>query len=763
MLSIRILLVLLATTFLFGFSHGQKIGLVLSGGGASGVAHVGVLKALEENRIPIDYITGTSMGALVGALYASGYSPAQIEAMFTSDEIKKWTEGILDEKYEYYLRQKDEDASWVTFKLNLDTMLEQSLPTNLVAPNAIDFGLMATFSTASAACDYNFDNLFVPFRCVASDIQNRVPVIFGDGNISTGVRASISYPFFIKPIKVDGNLLFDGGLYNNFPTDIMCNDFNPDFVIGSNVSYNFPPPSEDDVLSQIKTILVANTDYDIKCEKGIVMEPETKGYPTFDFGNNAEIIEIGYQTALKYIDSIKAALPNLKPDYDVEQRRIDFNKTKPRLVFDDIFVTGINKSQVPYIFNSLGFKKDTVTMDKLKQEYVKLLSDDKIKGAYPRSMYNKETGKFNLLLDIEKEKDLFISFGGNFSSRPINEGFIGLQYNYLGNTAISLTANSYFGKFYSSALAKARLDFPWKIPFYLSTQYTVNKWDYFKSSTAFFEDVKPSYLVIGDSYVESKLGFPIGNKAKLDIGASVGTQKYTYYQTTDFQQTDTADFTEFNGNSMFIAYEADDRNLKLYPTRGSFLQIQARYTLGEEYTQPGSTAINKDVFIGDWHWYRLRLKYDKYFNRKHNFRYGMLVEALWSNQPFFDNYTASILAAPAFRPIPATMTLFQANLRAHSYAAAGLKSIYLINKNIQLRLEGYILQPYQKILSGTSDDKAGYGPVFNIRHYIGSFSTVYTTPIGPVAINLNYYHGETEPFSILFHFGYILFNKSVQH
>ena len=86
------------------FANSQKVGLVFSGGGSSGVSHIGVLKALEENEIPIDYITGTSMGALVGALYASGYSPEEIEELFVSEQFKQWAEGILDEKYVYYFR-----------------------------------------------------------------------------------------------------------------------------------------------------------------------------------------------------------------------------------------------------------------------------------------------------------------------------------------------------------------------------------------------------------------------------------------------------------------------------------------------------------------------------------------------------------------------------------------------------------------------------------------------------------------------------------
>lgn len=739
---------------------GQKVGLVLSGGGASGVAHIGVIKALEENGIPIDYITGTSMGALVGGLYAAGYSPQEIEAVFTSEEILKWTEGILDDRYKYYLRRKEQNAGWVTFKLDLDTVLENSLPTNVVSPSAIDYGMMTTFSRASAVADYDFDKLFVPFRCLASDIQERKSITFKDGNLSTAVRASISYPFFIKPISVNGKLLFDGGLYDNFPSETMCEDFNPDFVVGSNVSYNFPPPSEDDLLSQIKTIIVASSDYDIKCERGVVIEPETKGFPTFEFKRNKELIDVGYKAAQAYIDSIRKAFPEMKTVANIGERRKAFRARYPSLVFDDVFVTGLSKSQIPYIFNSLGFKKDSVTEKKLKEEFVKLVSDDKIEDIYPRSVYDKETGRFDLLLDIDREKDLFVTFGGNFSSRPINEGFIGLQYNYLGKTAITLNANSYFGKYYSSGLAQGRLDFAWKIPFYLSTRFTINKWDYFKSSSAFFEDVKPSFLVIGDNYVESKLGFPMGNKGKLDVGGTIATLRYTYYQTNDFLQTDTADFTEFTGNSFFIGYESNSLNLKQYAHEGTKLKVQARYTLGEEYTQPGSTALDKNVVIENWNWYRIGGQFEHYFNHGRKYQIGLFAEVVWSDQPFFSNYTASILAAPAFQPIPETRTLFQEAFRAHSYGGFGVRNIFLPKKNLQLRLEGYVYQPYQKILPSVGSDKAGYGAAFNVQHYIGSLTAAYTTPVGPVAINVNYYHNDPEPFSILFHFGYILFNKA---
>ena len=225
-----------------GASYGQKVGLVFSGGGASGVSHIGVLKALEEHEIPIDYISGTSMGALVGGLYSAGYSPSEIEALFVSPQFKEWAEGILDEKYVYYLREKDDNPSLFRLKIDLDTLLETTLPTNLISPVAVDYGLMEYLAPSSAAAGNNFDELFIPFRCVASDIISKKAVVLKDGNLATAVRASMSYPFYLSPVTYQDKLLFDGGLYNNFPSDVMYEDFFPDYIIGSNVSSNFAPP-----------------------------------------------------------------------------------------------------------------------------------------------------------------------------------------------------------------------------------------------------------------------------------------------------------------------------------------------------------------------------------------------------------------------------------------------------------------------------------------------------------------------------------------
>lgn len=737
----------------------QKIGVVLSGGGASGVAHIGVLKALEENNIPIDYITGTSMGALIGGLYASGYTPAEIEAIFLSEKFQQWAKGEIDKKYDYFLRKKEEDAGWVTFKFSLDSVWETNLPTSLISPVPIDFALMKMLAPAAAAANYNFDSLYIPFRCVAADLVSRQQVVFKEGDLPTLVRASMTYPFYLKPLKINGRLLFDGGIYNNFPSDVMYNDFLPDYIIGSNVSYNYPEPDEDNIISQIKTILVHNTNYSIQCEAGTIIEPETNNISVFDFSKNKELIESGYKNTLAKIDSIKSCFISQVNPSERDEKRMQFRKKYPPLIFDNIYTTGLDSAQSKYIIRSLRFKNENISAEELEPYYMRLSSEDKIKQIYPQAFYNPITGFYKLKVDVKKEKDLFVSFGGNFSSRPINEGFVGLQYNYLGRVALTLNANSYFGKFYSSASAGVRLDFNLKIPMYLSSRFAINKWDYFKSSNTFFEDVKPSFLVMGDTYIENELALPVGNKNKFSFGATFANLKYNYYQTKQFLQTDTTDKTTFEGYSLFAKFERNSLDRIQYPSIGSYLGIKVRFVEGQEDTRPGSTSLEKLRYLWAHEWGVVKIKYEKYFIRKSPVRFGILSEMVYSNQPFFENYTATVLAASAFQPIPEAKTLFQEKFRAHAYGAFGIKNIIAFTSKIHLRIEGYVFQPYNEIWSNNIN-KALYGPDISMRYFIASSAFVYHTPIGPIALNLNYYDKFDDHWSLLFHFGFLIFNKS---
>ena len=131
---------------------------------------------------------------------------------------------------------------------------------------------------------------------------------------------------------------------------------------------------------------------------------------------------------------------------------------------------------------------------------------------------------------------------------------------------------------------------------------------------------------------------------------------------------------------------------------------------------------------------------------------------MYSTQSLFHNYTSSILSAQSFQPTPDSKTLFKENYATHKYVAGGLKFVVNIRKTLELRIEGYVYQPYQ-VLIKTADLKTEYGIPLALQHYIGTAALVWHTPVGPMCLSVNYYDQVKQPFSILFHFGYIIFNK----
>src|SRR5882672_9632140 len=196
-------------------AQSQKIGVVFSGGAAKGLAHVGALKALEENEIPIDYVVGTSMGGIIAGCYAAGMSPAEIEEMMLSQDFLSWVNGHLEEVYNYYYNKNDDHPSFLKLNLSLDSTFSVLLNTSLANDLSLNFAVAERMAQPSAIAKNNFDSLFVPLRVVASDIFTQTEVILKKGVLADALRATQTVPFFFDPIRVDGKYLFDGGVYNN--------------------------------------------------------------------------------------------------------------------------------------------------------------------------------------------------------------------------------------------------------------------------------------------------------------------------------------------------------------------------------------------------------------------------------------------------------------------------------------------------------------------------------------------------------------------
>lgn len=771
----RILSYLLFTLILWSLVptlQAQKVGVVLSGGGASGMAHIGVLKALEEENIPIDYITGTSMGALVGALYASGVTPDEMVAYFSSDRFKQMVTGNIEDKYVNSFKRNDNNGSWITLKFSKYDVIKSTLPTNLLSPVSLDLELLEYLSGPSAAANYNFDSLMIPFRCVASDIESKEEFVFDGGSLTQAVRASIAYPLFLKPLKLDGRLLFDGGLYNNFPVNQMNKAFQPDYIIGSLVASKLEKPNEDDVISQIRNMVIRKQDFTLTNEKGIVIEPDAKQVGVFEFKDIEGLVQEGYSSTKEQIGQIKKNVNRTREKGELSAMRKEFSKQIPAFEVDQIKVQGLNKKQSNYVLRVLNekpiFRKsrsEPLPIEKIKKRYYGLFEDEAIESIYPSAQFDNRTGLYTLNLDVKKEKDFYLDFGGNFSSRSINIGYIGFQYNYLGNLSIDLYANSYFGKFYGSGQVGAKFNFPNKRSIYFEPSLTLNRWNYFRSRATFFEDLRPSYIIQNEQYLDILMGWPLANKTRVKVGVTYSQLQDEYYQTQDFVSTDTADVTNFESVSAYFNFERSSLNRKQFANKGSYFGIKARYVDGIEVTSPGSTSEDRDTVRTLQQWGQIKLKYENYYKQRGIIRLGFHFEGMLSVQPLFANYTASIIRAPAYTPTPFSKTLFLETFRAFQYMAVGHKFIFSFTDNIDLRLEGYIFQPYRS-LQRQEDESIRFREDWERRYTIATATAVYNSPLGPVSLGLNYFlnlpevaQEDREPITLVFNFGYLLFNR----
>lgn len=740
-------------------SQSQSVGLVLSGGGAKGMAHIGLIRVLEENNIPIDYIAGTSIGAIVGALYAAGYSTEQMEELFKSDDFYFWSTGKIQKEYRYYFMRGEPDPTWLDLKVEKkDEKIKILPPSNFIPGEQMDFAFMELLASTNAACNNNFDSLMVPFFCIATDANTANAAVLRKGDLGAAVRASMTVPLYFKPITINGNLMFDGGIVNNFPHDVMKDVFHPDIIIGHKVADNKKEVDPDDLLNQISSLVMRPTDFEISAKDGIMLESKLDYIGLLDFNKIDEILNVGIETANKSIDSIKSLIHRrVTPDVVNEKRR-QFNAKKPELYFQNIQVEGVeDPMQRKYIIQSIKHRFNVITLASLKKEYFKLIADEHIKSIMPIANFNKETGYFDLHLKVEPSKKVEVTVGGNISTKPINQGFASFNYRFYKSRAYSLSSNIYFGRFYSSFKLGARIDYPSTLPFYLAGYFTMNRWDFFSSSSElFFEDVRPPYIIQNETNQRFEAGLPLGLHSKFYGGIAFANSNDEYYQTDIFNKADVPDQTAFRTFATQLGIENNSFNYKQFPTEGAFRYVTAKFISGTETNTPGTTSEKSSVKKANHSYLLLEAHTTKYFKLSRIFTLGAEAEAVFSNKGNFENYRSTLLSAPGYYPTPHSKSLFIENFHANNYLAGGLNAIFIFNPSLHLRLEGYGFVPVNELQKDTQENS-----VRIIENYYlqGAATMVYQTGVGPVSFSVNYYDKENTKFYFALNFGYILFNK----
>lgn len=736
----------------------QRIGLVLSGGGAAGLAHVGLLIALEEEGIPIDYITGTSAGALVGAMYASGIPPAIIKEYVLQEEFLLMATGELSKDQQFLLRKEEQDASMLNIPFSLNKEVFSLLPTNFITPAYFDYEMFRIFGLTSSAVDDDFDQLFVPFRCVAADIQKKQPVIFSKHPLNAAVRASMTFPFYVNPIRVDGQLLFDGGLYNNFPADVLFDEFGPDFIIGSNVSGNAKPPKEDDLISQLNSMMVTPTDFSLPCENGIIISPKLD-VSTFDFEKAEDAINAGYLAAKKVMDSIKLQINRRVTPKELQEKRRAFTSQRKGLRVTE--VVSKNNEGEPISFVERSIQQDSLSepldMGNFTKRYFRVYASPQIKYLYP-TIETKRDSSHRINIEVTKQKPFLFKAGGHFSSRPVNTGYVGVSYLGMKDGAIAINAESYFGKFYGSTAISLDFDVPAIYPFRVTPYYKRNRWDYFRSFTTFFEESQPSFLVQNESYYGVNLQFPIGNRWKLSADFRAANLRDEYYQIENFTSVDTSDRTAFGGQTVIGSIERNTLNRKQWANSGAFFKAQMRFVQGREQSLSGSTApIPYDV-RRTHQWINLSVEAQSFVFSNSIFHLGLHGKGVLNSQSLFANYTASILMMNEFSPLPDISTFFFEEFRAPQYMGVGMNFVYSLSNRIDIRIDPYFFQPFRQI-EKRENGAFGYSDLFTRGSFMAAGSVIFHSPIGPLRFSTNYFPNQDQPFVAQLSFGYVLFNE----
>jgi NTE family protein len=744
---------------------GQKVAVVMSGGGSKGMAHIGMLKALEEYEIPIDYVVGTSMGGIIAGCYAAGMSPAQIQEIMLSDNLRHWVNGQLEDGYNYYYNKGDDNPTFVKINLSLDSTLNFNFNSTLAKDLSLNFAMAEKMAQPSAIANGNFDSLFVPLRVVASDIFTQHEVILKDGILSDALRATQTVPFFYDPIRIDGKYLFDGGVYNNFPVTVAQKEFHPDVIIGSNVAgriYEEYPKGEDDKLishSLLYLLLDKSNPGDIPAS-GVYIQPNLKPFSSLDFSKIRAMIDSGYAATVRLMPQIQAKIAGRRNCEDVAASRNKFNNRTSPLLTDNIVMKGFTGRQTRYVNKFFKSGRRPLYFEDVKSGYYRLVSEDYFKNVFPSFSFEPATKHFNFHLTKRRMNNFQVDFGGVIASRNISNIYLGLNYYSFNSILTHTNLNFSTGSFYKSAQLKARLDFPAIGQFYLEPEATFNSWNYIEGTDIIFAKSQSTILSRIDRKIGLSVGKPLGRQLKVSLEAHYISNSDQYIDKDVLVTTDTLDQLLLTGGRYGFHISTNTLNRKQYASTGKSFYLGIDYFDLLEDLKPGTTSTLYSTVVEEKrrNWVRGTLIMEQYF-RKDFYSSGYYLHAVFSNQPLFGNYEGTIINAPGFYPMQDSRTILLQNFRAFNFVAGGWRNVFTLRKNLDFRLEGYLFKPLEAIVKGVNQEPVLDNEITKI-YFAGTAGLVLHSTVGPISLSVNYYDNNKNQLGVLLHIGFLLFKKT---
>lgn len=386
-----------------------KVGLVLSGGGAKGLAHIGVLKVIEEAGVRIDYIGGTSMGAIIGALYASGYSAKEMDSIFKVVDFSQLIQDNLPREARTFYEK--EDAEKYALTLPFDGF-KISFPTSLSKGQNV-YNLMYKLTEHVSQIN-DFSKLPIPFFCMATDVETGKAVQLDKGYLPQAISASGALPSLFGPVEINGQLLIDGGVTNNYPIDEVRR-MGADIIIGVDVQDSLVSRenlrSAIDVLVQINNYRTIN-EMHVKREKtDIYIHPNIKDFSVISFNKGDDIIEAGRQEALLFKENLELLASKQNHLEKIPVKKI----ISDSLHIDEILISGNKEYTRSYILGKLKLKTPTIVSYKKFNEGINNLAAT---ANFNQINYNFSENEFDqkvLNIELQESKTRnFLRFGLHF-------------------------------------------------------------------------------------------------------------------------------------------------------------------------------------------------------------------------------------------------------------------------------------------------------------------------------------------------------------
>ena len=558
-----------------------KIGLVLSGGGAKGLAHIGVLKVLEELNIKPDYITGTSMGSIVGGLYSIGYTANELDSLV---RVIDWN-SVFSDKVSYDKIGINVKHDYINYQINLsgNGLKDIKLPLGLVQGQLIS-ELLSELTWRSTGID-SFDDFPIPFRCIAADIITGKAVIFDSGSLAQAIRTSMSIPSAFTPIIQDGKLLVDGGVINNFPVQ-ECIAMGADIVIGVYVGSDENVKAKDlntmiKIMSQSASFLGAVNAKEQLKNLDIRIIPELNGASIESFNRSREIVKMGEDAARK--EDIYSQLSALADSLKLFPRKEKLEQTtiKHEIAIHKISVSGLKHVKEEFVIGMSEIEENSlVTSDMLKEALKRLygtLIFDKIEYRFVQN-----GAKYDLVFDAIEKNVIKVStsiYYDNYFGAGI---LVDASYKHLLVNSSKLDLILDISQFPRANLSYSLIGGKRKRLFFtvgIDAQSIVipNFYEFPNSLIVSMGKIRNNQINLFSS-----AGLSITRNSKLEIKAS-HTSNYFYLQ-EGLDELYGIDKVSSNNSSIEGSFKLNTFDHPIFPTKGAKLDIIYRKILSNSST-----------------------------------------------------------------------------------------------------------------------------------------------------------------------------------